>query len=377
MPGVSSAGRRSERSVMGSVGSGVAGEQEFAMKSVGTRTTLPRAPPPSRRGPAHRSCSSERPAPAPAPAPPSEVTEGGASGDGRSCGTDRPQLASDSASSAVSNGDRLPLSNAAFLNGAGRREGPRGGMPVDVCGNNVVLSSEKTSGGGGGGPITQYREGPPVAKTDNHNPPKLLPVSGKLEQNNAGLVRPSAFKPVVPKSFHSMQNLVGQSGGAAGGGRSVAGAGAGAGGGAGSGAPPVPGAHREQDSPGGGGGSSAGGGGGQGGLSDSGRNSLTSLPTYSGSGSGYAPPHALPPLSASTSHINRLGTAAAPLEKPGYQNGLSASDSGRSSSGKSSSSYQRLSHLGDAPLPLRPSPSSDDVIQDLEDRLWEKEQEVR
>ena len=58
------------------------------------------------------------------------------------------------------------------------------------------------------------------------------------------------------------------------------------------------------------------------------------------------------------------------------QNGLSASDSGRSSSGKSSSSYQRLSHLSDAPAPLRPSPSSDDIIQDLEDRLWEKEQEV-
>lgn len=60
-----------------------------------------------------------------------------------------------------------------------------------------------------------------------------------------------------------------------------------------------------------------------------------------------------------------------------FQNGLSASDSGRSSSGKSSSSYQRLSHLSDAPAPLRPSPSSDDIIQDLEDRLWEKEQEVR
>ncbi|MEQ2191960.1 hypothetical protein XENOCAPTIV_004992, partial [Xenoophorus captivus] len=58
-------------------------------------------------------------------------------------------------------------------------------------------------------------------------------------------------------------------------------------------------------------------------------------------------------------------------------NGLSASDSGRSSSGKSSSSYQRLSHLSDAPAPLRPSPSSDDIIQDLEDRLWEKEQEVK
>uniref|UniRef100_W5LZ82 Leucine zipper, putative tumor suppressor family member 3a n=1 Tax=Lepisosteus oculatus TaxID=7918 RepID=W5LZ82_LEPOC len=101
---------------------------------------------------------------------------------------------------------------------------------------------------------------------------------------------------------------------------------------------------------------------------------MTSLPTYTGSGSVYGPPHPLGPLSASTSHINRLGTAGA-YDKPGCQNGLSASDSGRSSSGKSSSSCQRLSHLSDAP-PLRPSPSSDDIIQDLEDRLWEKEQEV-
>lgn len=62
----------------------------------------------------------------------------------------------------------------------------------------------------------------------------------------------------------------------------------------------------------------------QGGMSDSGRNSLTSLPTYTGSGSGCGPPAVLGPLSASTSHINRLGMAGAAagldkLEKPGYQ----------------------------------------------------------
>ncbi|KAJ8338692.1 hypothetical protein SKAU_G00354780 [Synaphobranchus kaupii] len=179
-----------------------------------------------------------------------------------------------------------------------------------------------------------------------------------------------------------MQNLVCPPQTGAGGGRSAAGSGGG---------PGVTGGHRERDSPGGGGGGAGGGGGGRGGggavaggggggqgvLSDSGRNSLTSLPTYAGSGSGYAPPHTMAPLSASTSHINRLGTAALEkLDKPGYQNGLSASDSGRSSSGKSSSSYQRLSHLGDAPGTLRPSPSTDDIIQDLEDRLWEREQEV-
>lgn len=112
--------------------------------------------------------------------------------------------------------------------------------------------------------------------------------------------------------------------------------------------------------------------GGQGVMSNSGRTSFTSLPTYTGPGSSYAP--ALGPFSASTSHINRLGTDK--LDKPNYQNGLSASDSGRSSLGKSSSSYHRLCHLADMPAVIHPSPSSDDIIQDLEDRLWEKEQEV-
>uniref|UniRef100_H3DGZ1 Leucine zipper tumor suppressor family member 3 n=1 Tax=Tetraodon nigroviridis TaxID=99883 RepID=H3DGZ1_TETNG len=200
-------------------------------------------------------------------------------------------------------------------------------------------------------------------------PPKILPMSGKLEQamqSNSGLVRPSAFKPVVPKSFHSMQNLVGQAGGAGSEGKAEArneGFAESRGGrrgrdGAGAESGEVPEALLLD----------------QGGMSDSGRNSLTSLPTYTGSGSGCGPPAVLGPLSASTSHINRLGMVGAAA---GLDNGLSASDSGRSSSGKSSSSYQRLSHLSDAPAPLRHSPSSDDIIQDLEDRLWEKEQEVQ
>ncbi|KAF7200805.1 transcript variant X2 [Nothobranchius furzeri] len=212
-------------------------------------------------------------------------------------------------------------------------------------------------------------------------------------QSSSGLVRPSAFKPVVPKSFHSMQNLVGQAAGAGSEGKADGrGEGFGEGrvgrrgrdGGGGETGEVPEALLLDQDSPvrvsrseGGGNGAEVV----QGGMSDSGRNSLTSLPTYTGLGSGCGPPAVLGPLSASTSHINRLGMAGAAvgldkMEKSGYQNGLSASDSSRSSSGKSSSSYQRLSHLSDAPAPLRPSPSSDDVIQDLEDRLWEKEQEV-
>ncbi|KAG5841332.1 hypothetical protein ANANG_G00198410 [Anguilla anguilla] len=317
------------------------------MKSVGTRTTLPRAPPTSRRGPTHRSCSSERRRPAPAPAPPSETTEAGPPAMGGAAAPTDPS----------SPPTPPPLRSSPTATGC----------------------PPKTSGGGG--PVTQYREGPPVAKTDNHNPPKILPVSGKLEQNNAGLVRPSAFKPVVPKSFHSMQNLVGQSGGRWRG-RNVAGGGAGPQAAAAQGAV-LPqrrgprGAGQPRRGRGGGGGAAARGPEGARGPVGL-RAEQPDQPAHLlGLGFGYAPPRPAP-LSASTSHINRLGTSAAapPLEKPGYQNGLSASDSGRSSSGKSSSSYQRLSHLGDAPLPLRPSPSSDDVIQDLEDRLWEKEQEV-
>uniref|UniRef100_A0A673G420 Leucine zipper putative tumor suppressor 3-like n=1 Tax=Sinocyclocheilus rhinocerous TaxID=307959 RepID=A0A673G420_9TELE len=231
---------------MGSVGSGVAGEQEFAMKSVGTRTTLPRGPPLSRLH-----------APPSASDDPSDSTA-----------TDRGQL--NIASSRPSHRDK-----------AAHR------VSLDACGNVVGHGAEKNH-------EVKGRDGN-NSKRDSRTPPKILTVSGKLEQNNSALVRPSAFKPVVPKSFHSMQNLLGQSSG----GRS-----------AGSDAP----------------------------------------------------------------HINRLSSTAAPLEKPdkpSYQNGLSVSDSGQSSSGKSCLSYQRLCQTT-----VQPSPSTDDIIQDLEDRLWEKEQEV-
>lgn len=127
-------------------------------------------------------------------------------------------------------------------------------------------------------------------------------------------------------------------------------------------------------------------GGGGGSLSDSGRNSLTSLPTYSSNYSQH-----VAPLSASTSHINRIGTASYGSGSgtgssgggSGYQD-LATSDSGRASSKSgSSSSMGRSGHLGSGEgggggLPFSacspPSPSA--LIQDLEERLWEKEQEV-
>ncbi|XP_016109257.1 leucine zipper putative tumor suppressor 3-like [Sinocyclocheilus grahami] len=346
---------------MGSVGSGASSQRPITMRSVGTRTTpngpLAATPPPAstRRRLDDRSFSAER-----IPGPSTKTK--GVSADEHSYNADNTRNHADAERAPAHNanrqqtlnGERL-VSNVVFANGA-RREGHRRGESLDLCGNNIVLNNDKN------GSHQATPQPPPPhkdkskAKPNNHNPPNILPVSGKLEhaQTNDSLVRPSAFKPVVPKSFHSMQNLVcplQTSSGTAGPGSGGEKAGP------------------NQDSPGthGGAGRAV-----QGSLSDSGRNSLTSLPTYTGSS--YGPPPALGPLSASTSHINRLGTIA--LDKPGYQNGLSASDSGRSSSGKSSSSYQRLSHLSDAPAPLRPSPSSDDVIQDLEERLWEREQEV-
>ncbi|XP_075711902.1 leucine zipper putative tumor suppressor 3 [Rhinoderma darwinii] len=175
----------------------------------------------------------------------------------------------------------------------------------------------------------------------------------KSEKSNEPLVRPSAFKPVVPKNFHSMQNLCppgsngvteNRKGSGHGNSNSTA---------ALKSSLEKTGHNRSSNQ--------------VGGLSDSGRNSLTSLPTY---GTGYS--QHVGPMSASTSHINRIGTTYVEKNKVGY-NGISTSDSGRSSS-KSASSFCRLNHLNET-LPFH-SPSSDDIIQDLEDRLWEKEQEV-
>ncbi|XP_075046249.1 leucine zipper putative tumor suppressor 3 [Mixophyes fleayi] len=173
----------------------------------------------------------------------------------------------------------------------------------------------------------------------------------KSEKSNEPLIRPSAFKPVVPKNFHSMQNLCPPLNNVVTENRK------------GHGNSNSPAAlksslektsHNRSSNQ-------------VGGLSDSGRNSLTSLPTY---GTGYS--QHVGPMSASTSHINRIGTTYVEKNIVGY-NGISTSDSGRSSS-KSTSSFSRLNHLNET-LPFH-SPSSDDIIQDLEDRLWEKEQEV-
>ncbi|NWT93438.1 N4B3A protein, partial [Urocynchramus pylzowi] len=288
------------KSAMGSVGSGVANDQEFAMKSVGTRTqSSGRQTEGPRNGYSARDISHRY------------------SGEEKTYKSEK-------------------VSNSLYINGEARKSEK---VKVDICGN-VTSNNEKNLP-----PPPQYRE--------PGNPPKILPISGKLDQSNEPLVRPSAFKPVVPKNFHSMQNLCPpQSNGMAENRKSLNHAN--------SNSPSAPKGGLDKSSlnrttnPGGG-------------LSDSGRNSLTSLPTY---GTGYS--QHVGPMSASTSHINRIGTTYVEKNIVGY-NGISTSDSGRSSS-KSTSSFSRLNHLNET-MPFH-SPSTDDIIQDLEDRLWEKEQEV-
>ncbi|XP_033041727.1 leucine zipper putative tumor suppressor 3 isoform X2 [Trachypithecus francoisi] len=313
-PRPSELGPPDPRLAMGSVGSGVAHAQEFAMKNVGTRT--------GGGG--------------------SQGSFPGTRGSGSGASRERP--------------GRYPsedkgLANSLYLNGD-----LRGSDHTDVCGNVVGSSGGSSSSGGSDKAPPQYRE--------PSHPPKLLATSGKLDQCSEPLVRPSAFKPVVPKNFHSMQNLC---------------------------PPQTNGTPEGRQGPGGlkggleksrtmtpAGGSGSG-------LSDSGRNSLTSLPTYSSSYSQH-----LAPLSASTSHINRIGTASYGSGSGGSSGGgsgyqdLGTSDSGRASSKSgSSSSMGRPGHLGSGEgggggLPFTacspPSPSA--LIQELEERLWEKEQEV-
>ncbi|XP_049725223.1 leucine zipper putative tumor suppressor 3 isoform X1 [Elephas maximus indicus] len=314
-PRPSDLGPPEPRLAMGSVGSGVAHAQEFTMKSVGTRTGS---------GGIQGSFPGPR-------------------GSGGGASRERP--------SRYPSEDKA-LTNSLYLNGE-----LRGSDHTDVCGNVVGSSGGSSSSGGSDKAPPQYRE--------PSHPPKLLATSGKLDQCSEPLVRPSAFKPVVPKNFHSMQNLC---------------------------PPQTNGTPEGRQGPGGGlkGGldksrtmTPASGGGGS--LSDSGRNSLTSLPTYTSSYSQH-----LAPLSASTSHINRIGTASYGSGSGGSSGGgsgyqdLTVSDSGRASSKSgSSSSMGRPGHLGSGEggsggLPFAacspPSPSA--LIQELEERLWEKEQEV-
>ncbi|KAM9425237.1 leucine zipper putative tumor suppressor 2 homolog isoform 1-T3 [Pholidichthys leucotaenia] len=197
-------------------------------------------------------------------------------------------------------------------------------------------------------------------------PPKLIPVSGKLEKNmEKTVLRPTAFKPVIPKSRSSMHylsprhcanvpesqnnlNLLSPTH------REVS---------------PSSSDKRSSYS----GGRNATGGSNQAcSLTDSGRNSLASLPPYSSAGyslvSGEAPAGHLEPLKGA---------------HPGGAHGHSNSDSGRSSSSKSTGSGSisgrghPMSDSGSSGRSPGPVDCYEGVVRDLEDKLRERELELQ
>ncbi|XP_029540260.1 leucine zipper putative tumor suppressor 2 homolog [Oncorhynchus nerka] len=194
-------------------------------------------------------------------------------------------------------------------------------------------------------------------------PPKLVPVSGKLEKNmEKTVIRPTAFKPVVPKSHNSMQFLSPRHDRASlsdcqnnlnllspGGQMDTL--------------PPCS-ENRNSYS----GGRHTGGGSQTCSMSDSGRNSLTSLPPYGSIPCSLAPAD-YPPGSA---HLEPTKTA----------HGHSNSDSGCSSSSKSTGSVsgrgQPLSDSGSSERSPAPVEGGyEGVVRDLEDKLRERNVELQ
>ncbi|XP_063817975.1 leucine zipper putative tumor suppressor 2 [Pseudophryne corroboree] len=195
-------------------------------------------------------------------------------------------------------------------------------------------------------------------------PPKLIPVSGKLEKNiEKTLIKPTAFKPVVPKKRNSsLQYLVQRNGGPSlsdsqgslnllFNGNSI-------------------GTNDKHNSFSCRNSSVAGT------MSDSGRNSLSSLPTYSTSCS-----QQIEPVSMSMSHIN--------LDNHTNINGFSDrtsrartrpsnSDSGRSSSSKSTGSLSGRGNPSSDSGSCDRSPINEEIlIRELEDKLKDRELELQ
>ncbi|XP_029312200.1 LOW QUALITY PROTEIN: leucine zipper putative tumor suppressor 2 homolog [Cottoperca gobio] len=196
-------------------------------------------------------------------------------------------------------------------------------------------------------------------------PPKLIPVSGKLEKNmEKTVLRPTAFKPVIPKNRTSMQYLsprhsanvsesqnnlnllspthIEVSPSCSEKSSSYSRARNGAGGSS----------HSCQ-------------------LTDSGRNSLSSLPPYNSTG------YSLASGEATAGHLEPMKSAPA-VSGHGHSN----SDSGRSSSSKSTGSGsisgrgQPLSDSGSSGRSPGPVEGYEGVVRDLEDKLRERELEL-
>ncbi|XP_053548448.1 leucine zipper putative tumor suppressor 2 isoform X2 [Bombina bombina] len=191
-------------------------------------------------------------------------------------------------------------------------------------------------------------------------PPKLVPVSGKLEKNiEKTLIKPTAFKPVVPKKRNSsLQYLAQRSGGPSlsdsqgslnllFNGNSL-------------GTNEKPNSYSCRNS--------------TQSMSDSGRNSMSSLPTYSTNCS-----HQMEPVSISMGHINLdnhnnvfSDRAARGKTRP------SNSDSGRSSSSKSTGSLSGRGNPSSDSGSCDRSPINEEIlIRELEDKLKDRELELQ
>ncbi|XP_041671366.1 leucine zipper putative tumor suppressor 2 homolog isoform X1 [Cheilinus undulatus] len=196
-------------------------------------------------------------------------------------------------------------------------------------------------------------------------PPKLIPVSGKLERNmEKTVLRPTAFKPVIPKNRTSMQYLSP---------RHVANVSEGQ-----NNLNLLSPTHRETSpsssekcsmysrtrNSGGSNQSCQ--------MTDSGRNSLCSLPPYSSA------PFSQTSGETTAGHLEPL-KGAAPVSTHGHSN----SDSGRSSSSKSTGSGSisgrghPLSDSGSGGRSPGPVDGYEGVVRDLEDKLRERELELQ
>ncbi|XP_055498857.1 NEDD4-binding protein 3-A [Leucoraja erinacea] len=177
-----------------------------------------------------------------------------------------------------------------------------------------------------------------------------LPVGGKFEKSR---FRPSAFKPVVPKNFSSMQNLYPQQS------KEMSDSTASLNDFSKTDHSPLRNGAEKQDyfrtaSQ-------------EEGLSDSGRNSMTSLPPC---GTGLK--HHVGQISSSMGQINHIGSNCI----DGGSKEISSSDSGRFSY-KSMAVLRGLNTQGNMSPSCELSRSMEDVVRELEDRLHEREVELK
>lgn len=219
-------------------------------------------------------------------------------------------------------------------------------------------------------------------------PPKLIPVSGQLEKNmEKVLIRPTAFKPVVPKNRHSVHYLSPRPGGNSlsesqgslnlllplGGSNSTTGANS-------NGGNSSSGSEGKRNSYSGGrnarSSQSCS-------MSDSGRNSLSSLPTHSSTGYSLAPSEGSSSGSGSGGQLEPVSVLGRNTSGGTGSHGHTNSDSGRSSSSKSTGSGslsgrgQPLSDSGSCGHSPPPVEGYEAVVRELEEKLRERDLELQ